>query len=184
MRKQSVVRPAGAADLPEVLRLYAQLNPDDPPLDETRARTVFEVILGTPGMTLLVIDATDRLIATTYLNVVPNLSRQAAPYAVIENVVVDALRRGSGLGKRIMAATLEAAWDAGCYKAMLLTGSKRPSTLGFYRACGFVENEKTAYVAHPPAPRPGRSASVSVVCPRPANPTDQSSRVTKRGRRQ
>jgi GNAT superfamily N-acetyltransferase len=37
-------------------------------------------------------------------------------YAVIESVVVEKSVRGTGLGKQIMAATLQAAWDAGCYK--------------------------------------------------------------------
>ena len=87
--------------------------------------------------------------ATAYLNVVPNLTHGTSPYAVIENVVVDENLRGTGLGKQLMAATLDAAWNAGCYKAMLMTGSKRPSTLGFYRSCGFSADEKSAFVAHP-----------------------------------
>ncbi|HZX06158.1 GNAT family N-acetyltransferase [Kribbella sp.] len=68
---------------------------------------------------------------------------------MIENVVVDAARRGTGLGRRIMAATLQTAWDAGCYKVMLQTGSRRESTHAFYRRCGFTPDEKTAYVVHP-----------------------------------
>ena len=64
---------------------------------------------------------------------IPNLTRAAAPYAVIENVVVEGSRRGTGLGRRVMAGTLDAAWAAGCYKAMLLTGSRNPATHAFYR---------------------------------------------------
>jgi GNAT superfamily N-acetyltransferase len=63
--------------------------------------------------------------------------------------VVEEALRGRGLGRQIMAATLEAAWAAGCYKVMLSTGSKTPATHAFYRACGFDPGEKTAYVAHP-----------------------------------
>ncbi|MFB8138347.1 GNAT family N-acetyltransferase [Streptomyces parvus] len=89
------------------------------------------------------------VVATTYLNVIPNLTRSASPYAVIENVVVDQALRETGLGKQIMADTLQAAWDAGCYKAMLQTGSRRPTTHSFYRACGFSPDEKAAYLARP-----------------------------------
>ena len=142
-------RAAGVGDLRELLRLYRQLHPGDPVVDEHLAAATLEEILGTPGMTPLVIDAGSRLAATAYLNVIPNLTRSASPYAVIENVVVDESLRGTGIGKRMMAAALERAWAAGCYKAMLLTGSRRASTHAFYRACGFDGDDKTGYVARP-----------------------------------
>ena len=71
----------------DVLRLYWQLQPPDPVLR----------------------DGTYAVVATTYLNAIPNLTRSASPYAVIENVVVEESVRGTGLGKQIMAATLRAA---------------------------------------------------------------------------
>ncbi len=98
---------------------------------------------------MLVLELEGALVATTYLNVIPNLTRSASPYAVIENVVVEERLRGTGLGKQIMGATLDVAWSAGCYKAMLMTGSRRPSTHAFYRACGFSPDAKTAYLARP-----------------------------------
>jgi GNAT superfamily N-acetyltransferase len=48
-----------------------------------------------------------------------------------------------------MDATLERAWAAGCYKAMLQAGSRNPNTHAFYRACGFMDDAKTAYLARP-----------------------------------
>ncbi len=144
-----VFREARREDLPAVLRLLRQLNADDPALEPSVARAVFDSILDTPGLTVFVLEQDGTLVASTYLNVVPNLTRAAAPYAVIENVVVDEAHRGQGLGKAIIAKTLKIAWEAGCYKAMLQTGSRRPSTHAFYRACGFSGDEKHAYVAHP-----------------------------------
>jgi hypothetical protein len=46
-----------------------------------------------------------------------------------------------------MEGTLRAAWNAGCYKAMLMTGSSNPAIHAFYKACGFSADAKTAYVA-------------------------------------
>jgi GNAT superfamily N-acetyltransferase len=89
------------------------------------------------------------VVATTYLNVIPNVTRSASPHAVIENVVVEERLRGTGLGKQIMGSTLRVAWSAGCYKAMLMTGSRRPSTHAFYLACGFSPDAKRAYLARP-----------------------------------
>lgn len=140
-------RAAGTGDLDGILALYGQLHPADPPVRDARA--VFASILNAPGLRLFVLEDGAALVATTYLNLVPNLTRGGSPYGVIENVVVDEARRGTGLGKQIMAQTLQAAWDAGCYKVMLQTGSRRESTHAFYRRCGFDPGEKTAYVAHP-----------------------------------
>ena len=75
-----------------------------------------------------------------------------SPYAVIENVVVEESRRGSGLGRRIMDGTLRSAWAEGCYKAMLMTGSRTPATHAFHRACGFSPDATTAYLARPIPP--------------------------------
>ena len=79
----------------------------------------------------------------------PNAPPPVAVGGVVSNVVVDETLRGTGLGKQIMAATLQAAWDRGCYKAMLMTGSKTPATHSFYRSCGFSPDAKTAYLARP-----------------------------------
>lgn len=142
-------REARSGDLPDILRLYRQMHPNDPAAEQGYDTAVFEQILATPGLHLFVVEQDGEVVATTYLNVIPNLTRSAAPYAVIENVVVEQSRRRTGLGKQIIAATLQAAWDAGCYKAMLMTGSRNPGTHAFYRACGFSPDAKTAYLARP-----------------------------------
>lgn len=144
-----MVRTARTGDFEQLSRLYRQLHPADPILNDGSDVAVFEAILSTEGLHLLVLEQSGALVATTYLNVIPNLTRSASPYAVIENVVVDEAMRGMGLGQQIMRATLQAAWNAGCYKAMLLTGSRKPETHGFYQACGFVGGDKTGYVARP-----------------------------------
>lgn len=145
----TLFREARRDDLDQILRLYRQLLPEDPVLDDGSDAAAFEKILDSPGLHLFVLEADGAVVATTYLNVIPNLTRSASPYAVIENVVVEESLRGTGLGKRIMAGTLQAAWDAGCYKAMLLTGSRNPSTHAYYKASGFSADAKTAYLARP-----------------------------------
>jgi predicted GNAT family N-acyltransferase len=63
-----------------------------------------------------VLEVNGSVVATTYLNVIPNITRSASPYAVIENVVVEESLRGTGLGKEIMSATLDVAWGVRCYR--------------------------------------------------------------------
>jgi RimJ/RimL family protein N-acetyltransferase/N-acetylglutamate synthase-like GNAT family acetyltransferase len=142
-------REASPGDFDAIFRIYCQLNADDPTSPRAGLREVFDHILVSDGLRLLVLELDGVIVATTYLNVIPNLTRGGRPYAVIENVVVDESLRGRGVGKTLMAHTLDAAWAAGCYKAMLLTGSKQESTHAFYRSCGFAGDDKTAYVARP-----------------------------------
>jgi GNAT superfamily N-acetyltransferase len=146
---QTVFRETQPSDLAGVLRLYRQLHPEDERLRDGSDLAAFSEIADAPGLKLFVLVHGDAVMATAYLNVIPNLTRSASPYAVIENVVVEESLRGTGLGKTIMAATLDVAWQAGCYKAMLMTGSRDPATHGFYQACGFSADAKTAYLARP-----------------------------------
>ncbi|WP_329156700.1 GNAT family N-acetyltransferase [Streptomyces anulatus] len=145
----TLFREASPDDFEHILRLYQQLQPEDPVQHDGSDAAAFAQILGSRGLHLFVLEVDGAIVATTYLNVIPNLTRSASPYEVIENVVVEEALRGTGLGKQIMADTLQAAWDAGCYKAMLQTGSRKPATHAFYRACGFSPDAKTAYIARP-----------------------------------
>lgn len=137
-----------SADVQSLQRLYSHLNPDDPPVVDSEG---FAKITNRPGLDRILLEINDNVIATTYLNLIPNLSRSAQPHSVIENVVVDQAFRAQGYGTQIMAATLEKAWEAGCYKAMLQTGSRTQRTHDFYKACGFSPDAKTAYLARPPS---------------------------------
>jgi N-acetylglutamate synthase-like GNAT family acetyltransferase len=144
-----MVRDAATRDFVAVMRLLRQLHRDDPVIDDGSDREVYDSIVKSSWFRILVLERRGDVVGTAYLNVVPNLTRSASPYAVIENVVVEENLRATGLGKGLMSGVLEEAWAAGCYKAMLLTGSKRPSAHAFYRACGFSADAKTAYVAYP-----------------------------------
>jgi GNAT superfamily N-acetyltransferase len=146
---QGVFREARSGDFEAVARLYAQLHPSDPSVNDGSDRRAFTTIVSSELLRLFVLELDGAVVATTYLNVIPNMTRGASPYAVIENVVVEESLRGRGLGQEIMRATLEAAWAAGCYKSMLMTGRKDPLIHSFYESCGFSSTDKSAFVARP-----------------------------------
>jgi GNAT superfamily N-acetyltransferase len=64
---------------------------------------------------------------------------------VIENVVTHAQHRQAGLGRAVLSAALDAAWQADCYKVMLASGSRREATLRFYEGAGFERGGKTFF---------------------------------------
>ncbi|MGC4806584.1 GNAT family N-acetyltransferase [Micromonospora sp. DT233] len=93
-------RAARPGDFAQIMSLYRQLHPDDPVHEDGSDAAAFQQILDSPGLHLFVLELDGALVATTYLNVIPNISRSTSPYAVIENVVVEASRRGTGLGRQ------------------------------------------------------------------------------------
>ena len=44
----------------------------------------------------------------------------------------------------MLRTAIDAAWQAGCYKVMLMTGSTNPATHRFYVGAGFQQS-KTGY---------------------------------------
>ena len=133
-----MIRFAEEHDFEGIMNLLRQLNPDDPVINDGRDKVIFERILKQSNLRILIQEENGKIISTCYLNIIPNLTRDASPYAVIENVVTDAEFRNQGFGKKMMVFALESAWKAECYKVMLQTGSKKESTHKFYASCGFV----------------------------------------------
>ena len=144
-----LIREAQLSDFNEVKRLYAQLNPDDPIVTDGRDEPVFQTIVDSEHLHLFVGELDGRLVATCYVNFIPNMTRNVSPYCIIENVVTEQELRNQGLGKAIIKHALDFAWKQGCYKVMLQTGSKRESTHNFYKSCGFRADDKFAFVARP-----------------------------------
>ncbi len=148
-----VVRPADRSDLPRLLDLYVHLDPDDARCQPEEAAAILDRLSRLEGSAVLVGAVGDRLVTTCTLVVIPNLTRGDQPYALIENVVTHADHRGAGFGRAILGAAVERAWAAGCYKVMLMTGSRKPSTLAFYEAAGFAPS-KTGFQVRRIAVRP------------------------------
>lgn len=139
-----LIRPVTAGDLATLLALYRHLNHDDPQPEPALAESRFAEILAHPGMTILAAFAGDIALSSVTLVVIPNLTRGAAPYALIENVVTHADHRQNGYARALIQKAVETAWDRNCYKVMLLTGSKDPATLRFYANCSFSQ-DKTGF---------------------------------------
>jgi GNAT superfamily N-acetyltransferase len=146
----AIIRPARPEDLSRVLDLYRHLNPDDPQPDADKAESAWSALMGSDLTMVMVANAGGELVSTCTLVIVPNLTRGVRPYGLIENVVTHPGHRGNGLGQAVLAAALEAAWRADCYKVMLATGSRREETLRFYEKAGFKRGGKTFFEARRP----------------------------------
>lgn len=139
------IRSATESDLARILALFAELNPDDEPLPEARASETWGRILAQEGHEILVAELDDRVVGCCVLVVVPNLSRSARPFAVIENVIVDSRYRRRGIGARILQEASDAARREGCYKVMFMSSAKRTEAHRFYETVGFDGSSKRAF---------------------------------------
>jgi GNAT superfamily N-acetyltransferase len=135
------IRSAGGEDIPQLLKLYRHLDPDDKETTVADALRHLEMLKRYPGSHILIGCLDEAIVTTCTLVVIPNLTRGGASYALIENVVTDSTFRNRGYGKAVLKHATEAAWRTGCYKVMLLTGSKRPAILKFYQDAGFEQNK-------------------------------------------
>lgn len=142
----TVLRRAEAHDLPDLLRLYACLHPNDGMMDEAHARVAWQRILASESQRVLVAAVDGRAVATCTLVLLDNLTRGVRPYALIENVVTLPAFRRQGIAGCLLAEAVAQARAAGCYKIMLMTSRSEPETLRFYRQAGFSDTDKTAFV--------------------------------------
>lgn len=140
-----MIRTAVGDDLPRVLALYRHLHAQDLEPAPGATAAAWAQLLGSGLTHVVVAERAGTLVASCTLAIVPNLTRGARPYGVIENVVTHADHRRQGLGQAVLRFALDLAWAADCYKVSLATGSKRDSTLRFYEAAGFVRDAKTYF---------------------------------------
>lgn len=138
------IGPAGTGDLSAIARLYLELDPGEPGMDAKLGVERLQAIAAYPGSAVLVGRLDGEAVTTCTLIVIPNLTKGGTPYGLIENVVTAGAFRGRGFATALLKAAVVRAWEAGCYKVMLMTGSRSPATLHFYEQAGF-EQSKTGF---------------------------------------
>jgi len=143
-------RAASKADLPDVLRLYAQPDLDDGQmLSVADAERIFERMSQYPNYKLYVAVAAKRVVGTFALLIMDNLAHLGTPSAVIEDVAIDPALQGRGIGREMMRYALDLAGANGCYKATLSSNLKRGRAHSFYESLGFERHGYSFRIAVP-----------------------------------
>ncbi|PIE09852.1 MAG: GNAT family N-acetyltransferase [Rhodobacterales bacterium] len=130
---------ATEGDAAELVALFRHLSSQDHPGTEAQAAAMLRQLALWPGSGVVV--AGDPIAASCTLIVAPNLSRGGQPWALIENVVTSPSQRRQGLGHAVLRFAIERAWEAGCYKVMLMTGRSDPGIHAFYEGAGFAQSK-------------------------------------------
>lgn len=141
-----MIREIKATDFDELMKLYMQLH-DNPMPDKTpEFMALWKRILEDKDHHIIVAELDGRIVSSCVCVIIPNLTHNQQPYAFVENVITDEEYRNQGLATQCLHYAKKIAVKENCYKMMLLTGSKKESTLQFYRQAGYNSEDKTAFI--------------------------------------
>ncbi len=140
-----LIRKATKDDHDDVLVLMQYLQPNDLEVSRSLSQARFTEILNSDYFIITVAEKNSNVVGSCYINIIPNLTRNVAPYCLIENVVTHPDYRRQGVGKALINHALNHARGRNCYKAMLLTGRDK-KVQEFYSACGMKSGSKTAFI--------------------------------------
>jgi len=141
----ATVRRARAADAPALAGLYAQLvgNPAMHVLPER-----LDELAGRGDAALLVASLGGAVAGTVFVAWCPDAMFGRRPFAIVENIVVDAAARGRGLGAALLAEVERLSLARDCSKIMLLSASERVEAHRFFERAGFVGGRKRGFVKY------------------------------------
>ncbi len=140
-----MVREANRDDLDGMLELYLFLHETCVPERNAHLADTWNTIMEDPNYHLVVNEIDGKIVSSCTCLIVPNLTHGVRPYAFIENVVTNENYRGKGYATQCLDYARNLARREDCYKMMLMTGSKKESTLRFYENAGYEKETKTAF---------------------------------------
>lgn len=141
-----MIREITEYDYEGLMKLYMQLHDNPFPEKDAEMQKLWGRILEDENHHIIVAQEDDKIVASCVCVIIPNLTHNQQPYAFIENVITDENYRKRGLATACLNYAKEIALKENCYKMMLLTGSKKESTLHFYEQAGYNRNDKTAFI--------------------------------------
>ena len=141
-----MVREAVKEDLDELLNLYLFLHEKNIPKNSDYLENTWKTIIEDVNHHIVVKEINGKIVSSCVCVIVPNLTRNIRPYALIENVVTNEGYRGKGYATECLNYAKETAIKNNCYKMMLLTGTKSENILAFYKSAGYNSDDKIAFI--------------------------------------
>jgi len=141
-----MLREAVKEDLYELLNLYLFLHEKNIPKNSDYLENTWKRIIEDINHHIIVNEINGKIVSSCVCVIIPNLTRNIRPYALIENVVTNEEYRGKGYATECLNYAKEIAIKNNCYKMMLLTGTKSENTLVFYKNAGYNSDDKIAFI--------------------------------------
>jgi L-amino acid N-acyltransferase YncA len=137
------IRPAKESDLPRILELYHELSITTTGVEQhlntssDDYQKVFADILSDPRRELLVAEHQGKVVGTVALFIISGLSHGAAPYTLVENLIVNHKYRRRGIAKKLMEYTIARAKQERCHRIELCSDKRRKEAHRLYSSLGF-----------------------------------------------
>lgn len=141
-----MVREIIKSDFDGLMSLYMQLHNNIMPKKTRDIINIWNEITQDKNHHIIVADIDGKIVSSCVCAIIPNLTHNQQPYAIVENVITDREYRKRGLATQCLNYAKEIAKSKHCYKIMLLTGSKENSILSFYEGAGYNRKDKTAFI--------------------------------------
>lgn len=141
-----LIREVNENDFNGLSELYTHLHNNKPIENNDENISIFNEILNDKNHHIIVAEEDGKIISSCVCVIIPNLTHNQQPYALIENVVTHKNYRKKGLASHCLEYAKQIAVDNNCYKIMLMTGSKKRGTHRFYQKNGYNRFEKTGYI--------------------------------------
>lgn len=141
-----MIREITEKDFEGLMELYTQLHDNPIPEKTQDIKDLWNKILNDKDHHIIVAEEDGKIVSSCVCVIIPNLTHNQQPYAFIENVITNEKYRNKGLATACLEYAKKIAEANNCYKLMLLTGSKKESTLNFYRQAGYNSEDKTAFI--------------------------------------
>lgn len=146
MREANMIREIVKDDYEGLMKLYMQLHDNPMPVQDEKMIELWNRILNDKDHHIIVAEEDGKIVSSCVCVIIPNLTHNQQPYAFVENVITDEAYRKKGLASQCLDYAKTIALKENCYKLMLLTGSKKESTLNFYERAGYNRKDKTAFI--------------------------------------
>ena len=139
------IREAQITDLDRLLELYSALFGKSILEKNEDTVKIWNHIITDSMHHVIVAEDDGKLVSTCTCVIVPNLTYDQRPYAVVENIVTHSDHRAQGYATACLQQAQRIAEAENCYKISLATQSKLESTHKFYEKLGYNKEDMTAF---------------------------------------
>jgi GNAT superfamily N-acetyltransferase len=151
--REIVCRRARNEDIEAIRHLLGQLQENEHIFEvgDQAFASAWDEIQNSPSVTCFVAEVSGSVLATMTIAVIPNLTRGARPFAVLQNVVTSKSHRGTGIGRALWNHVAVYAWSKNCYQVLVQTG--KPNAVDWYLNNGFTKGKVGMMMQAPDFPK-------------------------------